>query len=432
MATNHILLEISYALIHNQLCFFTGAGFSKAITNGEAPSWKDLLEKVCKNNDIEKDILEQDSLNLEEKAQLISEKLKDKGKKKTIYNEISSIISSLNLSDDGIDSIKEFFSSRKFRVITTNYDKLTEKLINNDYNSFSPGKPIPRIEAKVDIYHIHGSIDSPAHMVVTAEDYFRFINYESYFSRKLSTSLHENLVVILGYSLSDINLKAIINEYKGFSNNQYIPINIIFISREETSQYTKDYYLSCFGIRVIDSLEINDFFKELNIKIKEVIELKDKKIQDIKKVLYENYSYSIKYLKKVTSLFEIVSSIQALGVELSDENVTNLLSDVLKKKMELTGNDGAWDQYYQLALWLIYLNSIIYLKESKLRDIILEYTMISLSNCKKIGTWASPWEATKEWKYSWSNIIPDNRLIIKEYAKKNLTNDFAKKNILGI
>ncbi|WP_418066851.1 hypothetical protein, partial [Rodentibacter caecimuris] len=103
MATNHILLEISYALIHNRLCFFTGAGFSKAITNGEAPSWKDLLEKVCKNNDIEKDILEQDSLNLEEKAQLISEKLKDKGEEKNIYNEISSIISSLNLSDDGID-----------------------------------------------------------------------------------------------------------------------------------------------------------------------------------------------------------------------------------------------------------------------------------------------------------------------------------------
>ncbi|THA18861.1 hypothetical protein D3M83_03110, partial [Rodentibacter pneumotropicus] len=67
----------------------------------------------------------------------------------------------------------------------------------------------------------------------------------------------------------------------------------------------------------------------------------------------------------------------------------------------------------------------------KLRDIILEYTMLSLSNCKG-KAWGSPWEATKEWKYSWSNIIPDNRLIIKEYAKEHLNNYYAKKYILGI
>lgn len=162
-----------------------------------------------------------------------------------------------------------------------------------------------------------------------------------------------------------------------------------------------------------------------------MIDLKNKNIQNIKKVLYERQSYNIEYLKKVTSLFEIVSSIQALGIELYDENVTNLLRDVLKKKVKLTEKNSAWDQYYQLALWLIYLNSIIYLKESKLREIILEYTILSLSNCRG-KAWGSPWGATGEWQNSWSNIIPDNRLIIKEYAKKNLTNDFAKKNILGI
>ncbi|MDC2826219.1 SIR2 family protein [Rodentibacter pneumotropicus] len=432
MAISHVLLEISYALIHNRLCFFTGAGFSKAITNGKAPSWKTLLEEVCKNNDIERDILEQDSLNLEEKAQLISEKLKDKDRNKSIYNEISSVISSLHLSDSGIDNIKNFFSNQKFRIITTNYDKLTEELIKDDYNSFSPGKPIPKIEAKVDIYHIHGSIDSPNHMVVTAEDYFKFINYESYFSRKLSTSLHENLVVILGYSLSDINLKAIINEYKGFSSNQYVPINIIFISRESVSQYTKDYYLSCFGIRVVDNLEIEYFFEKLNQKINEVISREGRTVQNIRKFLYEEKTYTDEYLKQSTSLFEIVSYIQALGIELTDESVTRLLTDILERKVKFTYESHAWEQYYHLALWLIYLNSTIYFKDSEVKDIILKHTIYSLDTAGAKWKLGKPWLASEEWTASWSNIIPDNRLIIKEYAKEHLNNDYAKKYILGI
>ena len=178
-----------------------------------------------------------------------------RNKDKNIYFEISSIIQKLKLSEQSdIKNIKNFFRNQKFHLITTNYDKLAESLVEDDFHSLSPGKPIPKSSAKTKIYHIHGSIDFPNDMVVTAEDYFKFINYESYFSRKLSVCLHENLVVILGYSLSDTNLKAIINEYKGFSSKQYIPSNIIFVSRQKTSQPTKDYYLSCFGIIFIDSM----------------------------------------------------------------------------------------------------------------------------------------------------------------------------------
>lgn len=68
-------------------------------------------------------------------------------------------------------------------------------------------------------------------MVVTSEDYFRFINGNSYFSNKLSTVLHENTIVILGYSLSDANLKAIINEYKVFSRDNVMSSNIFLVSR---------------------------------------------------------------------------------------------------------------------------------------------------------------------------------------------------------
>ena len=317
-------------------------------------------------------------------------------------------------------------------MITTNYDKLAESLANDNFHSLSPGKPIPKSSAKTKIYHIHGSVDSPDNMVVTAEDYFRFINYDSYFSRKLSVCLHENLVVILGYSLSDTNLKAIINEYKGFSSEQYIPSNIIFISRGKISQPTKDYYLSCFGIRVVGGVEIEQFFKKINDTIEDVNKKRDSKVLGIKKVLSGEATYKDKYLKTDICLFEVISSIQALGIDLRDEKVTYLIKDILNKKIEFTKENHAWEQYQHLALWLTYLNSIIHLSDSGLKEIILECTNISLSNCAEKGTWGTPWEATKEWQESWSNIIPSNRLIIKEYSRENLKNDFAKKNILGI
>jgi hypothetical protein len=39
--------EIAYAAASGQLCLFTGTGFSKAVTENDAPSWQGLLESVC-------------------------------------------------------------------------------------------------------------------------------------------------------------------------------------------------------------------------------------------------------------------------------------------------------------------------------------------------------------------------------------------------
>ena len=207
--------EIAYAAASNQLCLFTGTGFSKAVSDNEAPSWQGLLETIC---DVAPDPLGlkaalfpkngQNPLSLEEAAQVISIELLKCGK--SIHEEIAAKTGALTLKGDN-SVIADFLSKRSFKVVTTNYDKLLESLSGEkDCHSLTPGLPIPRSQSRVKIYHVHGSIDSQVNMVVTSDDYFRFINSESYFSRKLSTVLHENTVVILGYSLGDTNLKAII------------------------------------------------------------------------------------------------------------------------------------------------------------------------------------------------------------------------------
>ncbi|WP_407241699.1 hypothetical protein [Escherichia coli] len=40
-------IEIAYAAATHRLCFLTGTGFSKAVSDDKAPSWQSLLEQLC-------------------------------------------------------------------------------------------------------------------------------------------------------------------------------------------------------------------------------------------------------------------------------------------------------------------------------------------------------------------------------------------------
>ncbi len=179
--------EIAYAAVSGRLCLFTGTGFSKAVTQNDAPGWRALLESVCDSTADPAGLIAAlfpasgvHTLSLEEAAQVIAIELSKNDK--SIHDEIALRISSLSLKGDN-SAISKFLSTRSYRVVTTNYDKLIETLAGaNECQSLTPGLPIPRSDSRVKIYHVHGSIDSPKNMVVTSEDYFRFINAESYFS----------------------------------------------------------------------------------------------------------------------------------------------------------------------------------------------------------------------------------------------------------
>jgi hypothetical protein len=199
--------EIAYAAASRRLCLFTGTGFSKAVTANAAPGWQKLLEDLCNLTISPAELKEAlfpstgpNPLSLEEAAQVIALEIDKAGL--NINNEAANIIRSLVLTGNNT-VISQFLLNNSVDIITTNYDKLLELLAGNGCHSLAPGLPVPRSDARVRVFHVHGSIDSPQNIVITSEDYFKFINGESYFSRKLSTILHENTIVILGYSLGD-------------------------------------------------------------------------------------------------------------------------------------------------------------------------------------------------------------------------------------
>lgn len=418
--------EIAYAAVSNRLCLFTGTGFSKSVTDDQAPSWQGLLESVC--DEVAQGVSLKTSLfpsngknplSLEEAAQVISIELMKEDK--SIHNEIAKLIKPIVLHGDN-SPISDFLSSRSLRVVTTNYDKLVEKLSGeSDCHSLTPGLPIPRSSSRIKVYHVHGSVDSPDNMVVTSDDYFKFINGTSYFSRKLSTVLHENTVVILGYSLGDTNLKAIISDYKGFSRSHVIGSNIFLISRSSVDQPVKDYYSHCYGIRVIDDTSVHDFFTQLNNTIPDAEKCAESSLENIRKVVFQNAYFTKDFLRIENNFYEIISSIAAIGLSIDDARVVRALGQIIEKKIELTSETGAWEQYEHLARWLIYLASILELKGTSIEDVYLKATLTSMTTMRKELYTGYSWHAYKSWSYRWSGIIASNRSLIKKYIEEKST-----------
>lgn len=415
--------EIAYAAAAKRQCLFTGTGFSKALSSNSAPGWQELLEAICDkhigNSEFREALFPSSGVNtlqLDEAAQVIAIELMKIGK--DIHEEIASHISAVSLSGSHPETA-DFFKNRSFRVVTTNYDKLGEKLAGTDCQSLSPGRPVPRSTSRVKIYHVHGSTDVPGRMVVTADDYFSFMNSESYFSRKLSTVLHENTVVIIGYSLGDTNLKSILSDYRGFVKNHVVSNSIFFVSRKPVDQRISDYYSNCYGIRVIANTDVELFFKNLNHQFSSAEKCLDGSVSNIKKVLYDKHSFTDTYLQVESSFYEIVSSIGAIGASLDEEVVVRTFEDVISKKMTLTSQSQAWPQYVQLASWLTYLGSLIDVRKTAVEKTFLKAVRFSMDRMSKSMKLGYSWHAYKVWDARWSGITADNRALISAYISEN-------------
>lgn len=430
--------DIAYAAVNNRLCLITGAGFTKAITNQEAPTWEDLLKKLCEKCDntgeLEKKLFQKmikekcpkcteehefivnmPLLALDELAEIISTKLKEK--EFDIYEEIKKIIEPLELSGK-YENIEKFFKEQSFRVVTTNYDKLITQLCEEgECQTISPGMLIPRLRSKVKVYHVHGSIDAPKHMIVTSNNYFNFMSSESYFSRKLSTLLYENTIVILGYALNDNNLKSIFNNYKEFSKRVMTAPNIILVTRREIEKSIKDLYKNAYNMRVIDGVEIDLFFKKLNIQIPKAEACKKRSMKSIKNVMDGklNNVYKEDYLRSSDSFFEIFNAMTSSGYEFNSKIAQNKFLDIFEKKKSLTSESGAWNQYSELANWLTYFLASIDISRFHNKDKFLEIIFHSFDTMSEKLLLGYSWEAYSIWKKQWNDLNENNKKLISDY-----------------
>lgn len=96
-------------------------------------------------------------------------------------------------------------------IVTTNYDLFLEKTMDK-YKVFIGQEELvfSAIQGLAEIYKIHGSIDDPSSLVLTASDYKKFEVNCPYLAAKLMTIFMEYPIIFIGYSISDPNILMIL------------------------------------------------------------------------------------------------------------------------------------------------------------------------------------------------------------------------------
>lgn len=112
---------------------------------------------------------------------------------------------------------------------------------------------------------------------------------------------------------------------------------------------------------------------------------------------------------------EILSSIHALGKSINDPNVIEMLGKIITKKVELTTDDGAWEQYVHLAKWLVHLGSKADLGATEIKKQYLKAVLHSMSSMSKRLVIGRSWHAYNAWNIGSLDMTPKNRLMVKEY-----------------
>ncbi|MCF6165336.1 SIR2 family protein [Furfurilactobacillus rossiae] len=341
-----------------------GAGLSMAVIGDSkektAKNWKQLFISVEKyfNNKYSDDFgvdvvseLEQGSTlpqiatKMCNKVSVLSGKPYDDSK-----NEIKQVIRSLVNWVPTTEQAKKYESLLKGInvkwVITTNYDEVLEAIFNEYGYPINPQEPFVAPKDMIPIYHIHGSRNSYQSMIVTHEDYVQLFRPGNYRENKLVTIMAETPVMILGYSLSDLNLLAGLDQ----SNNAFDSQSFSKALVTYNSKITKDYDVlqeKEFGCDKIETNSIEQFLTDLGVLVSKKIEAKAK-LHEEEKQLYRDFDALIEEVeelnvqKNVTYYEYVQNNAKSLISDLNNAKSKDILRNPAEsiKKLESTADDN--------------------------------------------------------------------------------------------
>lgn len=227
---------IRNAIENDTLTVFVGAGFSKFSETDtiKFPSWEELMLPFKKDLQTE----ENDYLKV---AQLYAIEFGEY----RLYEKLKDVIP-LHASPSDLH-IQLFRLNPKY-VITTNFDNLLEKTINEQglvYDIIKSDDDFVKSTLPQKLIKIHGDLDSH-NIVFKEDDYLNYANNRPLLDNFLRHILSSTTILFLGYSYSDNNVKQIVKWIE--KQSKISPPRFILKSVENKSEIK---YLDNHHIRVI-------------------------------------------------------------------------------------------------------------------------------------------------------------------------------------
>lgn len=220
---------LAEAADQGSLGLFIGSGFSMALTNGRAPTWQVLLQRVALDSKVADPFAAPPVIGRSfpviatEICAAIYEKLKaDPAMAGRTDEELHRL--SRSRFKEAVAARCYFQAEPTLRtrygsafagvepswIITTNYDLLIEECIPNS-SILLPDQVFGITRHSIPVYHLHGHRVSPESIIMTEDDYVRLFRPGEYRQTKLGLLLSESTTVLLGYGLGDINILTAID-----------------------------------------------------------------------------------------------------------------------------------------------------------------------------------------------------------------------------
>lgn len=220
--------RIQDALHNGRLVLFVGAGVSK---NSGVPMWGELIEKM-KSELPESLRNEKDDLKL---AQLY----KDSRGEKEYLEMVMKTLCHNKVIPNPIH--KELLALNPVHIVTTNYDDLIEQEIRNEYKQFTVvrgDKDMPNMTYPNALIKMHGDY-TLGNIVLAENDYYNYPRTFALTRAFVQSLFASKLILFVGFSFADINLKMILNDVKNILEERMQPVYMLSLNKpdEVTQKY---------------------------------------------------------------------------------------------------------------------------------------------------------------------------------------------------
>lgn len=227
--------KISKALDENYLTIFCGAGICN---DANLPDYKELIEKIKDKIDIKK---------IDGDYRKIAGLFYKFCGKKSYYKKLNQIF---QLKNKKPTPTHEKIVNMNFKnIITTNWDDLFEKAIENSqkfYDIIVSDDDFKNVGDHAKFIKMHGCLKKQ-NIVFTDDNYINYANEFKLIENYIKGIFSTNIVLIIGYSLSDENVKQIISFVRN-ANPKLKPIYLVLYKKFEKLEYK---YYQKRGIKII-------------------------------------------------------------------------------------------------------------------------------------------------------------------------------------
>lgn len=294
MEVNDTLKDIDRWRKNNKLSVFVGSGVS--VLSG-LPKWSDLIKLMLKEMpDLkynENKLSSDDYLKIAQMyfntfgEEKYKEKVKESFKGDHTPNKIHDLI----------------FALHPNHILTTNYDNLLEQeavKVGRNFSVINADNVVSSAPSSSYIIKVHGDFSS-SNFVLKEQDYLDYEQNYKLIDKLVKTIFSTNLVIFIGYSLQDYNIKLILNWVKNVQADSFI--KPIFIHIDDPLSELELDYQDKRGLRVLQTTDFGDLPNNYTDKyskvLEPIIEYEDKKI-------LESFDEKMEYLTdKVSGISHI-------------------------------------------------------------------------------------------------------------------------------